>query len=66
MAKPLTGPEVCKNSKSKGFARINAVKSVAIFASLIESQALPKDTSKASLMGLLPFSSLNLSKIKMF
>ena len=63
IAKPLTGPEVCKKDQSRGFARIKAVTKVAIFASLIESHALPKETSSAFATDLCPFSSLNLSKI---
>jgi len=48
MAKPLTGPDVCKKGKSKGLAKTKAATKVAIFASLIESQALPNEYSKAS------------------
>ena len=63
IANPRTGPDVCKNCQSNGFANMKAVTKVAIFASLIESHALPKETSKASAVALLSFSSLNLSKI---
>ena len=47
IAKPRTGPDVCKKLQSNGLAKIKAVTKVAIFASLIESQARPKETSKA-------------------
>ena len=66
IANPLTGPDVCKNEKSKGFANTKAVTKVAIFASLIESQARPKDTSSASEKGRCIFSSLNRSNIRIF
>ena len=63
IANPLTGPEVCRKFQSRGFAKIKAVTRVAMLASRIESHALPKETSKASAVALLSFSSLNLSKI---
>ena len=41
-ANPLIGPDVFKNEKSNGLKRIKPVINVAIFASRIASQALPK------------------------
>src|SRR3990172_3701661 len=51
IAKPRTGPEVCRNAKSKGFAKTKVVAKVAIFASRMDSQARPNETSKASIKG---------------
>ena len=66
-AKPLTEPEVFRKLQFKGLKRIRVVIMVAVLASLIESQALPKPNSRA-ILGERPdlISSLYRSKIKMF
>ena len=66
MAKPLTIPEVFKKLKLKGLIKTRAVMMVARLASLIESQARPKPSSRATEKGRsILNSSLSLSKIKM-
>ena len=63
-AKPLTDPEVFKKDQSKGLNKIRPVRIVAVLASFILFQALPKASSKATLKGRPDlFSSLYLSKI---
>ena len=53
-----------EEAQSSGLARINAVTSVATFASRIESQARPNETSSVRYVSFC-FSSLNLSNIRM-
>ena len=47
-AKPRIGPEVGKKDQFKGLKRIKAVMRVAMLASLMESQARPKPSSRAT------------------
>ena len=67
MQPTVTTPEVFKKFQSKGLNKIKAVIIVAVLASLIESQALPKPSSRATFEERPALiSSLYLSKIRKF